>query len=262
MIIDTHSHINVDKMADILPEILANLESGMVGRVICPSFSFESSISSLGLSASNDKVFCALGVHPDNCQEYNPAVTQFLRKNATHEKVVAIGEIGLDYHASSQNRSTQFEVLDQQIDVANEFDLPVIFHIRDAFDDFFEWLGSNRNRFKSGVVHCFEGDADIAKKVLDFDLMISITGLVTFKPRADIRRAVEVVPLERLMVETDAPYLAPEPFRGRMNRPEYVEYVAKKIAEIKGVSLETVASVTTENAYKFFDKMRIFDEKR
>ncbi len=262
MIVDTHSHINVDKMADILPEILANLEDGTVGRVICPSFSFESSISSLGLASSNDRVFCALGVHPDNCQEYNTSVTEFLRKNAAHPKVVAVGEIGLDYHTSRLNRDTQFAVLDQQIEIAGEFDLPVIFHIRDAFDDFFEWLESNRQRFGRGVVHCFEGDAEVAQKVLDFGLMISITGLVTFKPRADIRRAVESVPLERLMVETDAPYLAPEPFRGRMNRPEYVEYVAKKIAEIKGMSLETVAEVTTANAYEFFDKMRIFDEKR
>ena len=261
MLIDTHSHINSEKMTEILPEIITNLDTQVVGRVICPSYSFESSISALGLANSQSKVFCALGVHPDNCLEYSADVARFLRDNANSAKVVAIGEIGLDYHTTRRTKETQFAVLNKQIDIANEFNLPVIFHIRDAFDDFFEWLSVNRQRFGKGVVHCFEGNSEIAKKILDFDLMISITGLVTFKPRLDIREAVSAIPLECLMVETDAPYLAPEPFRGRLNRPEYTEYVARKIAEIKGVSFEAVAEVTTQNAYKFFDKMRVFDEK-
>ncbi len=262
MLIDTHSHINSEKLADILPEILENLNSQVVRRVVCPSYSFESSVSSLGLANSNPKVFSALGIHPDNCLEFNADFEKFLRENASKEKVVAIGEIGLDYHTTEGNKQKQFEVLNKQIDIASEFNLPVIFHIRDAFDDFFDWLESNRHRFGRGVVHCFEGDSKVASKVLGYDLMISITGLVTFKPRSDIREAVGVIPLNRLMVETDAPYLAPEPFRGRINRPEYTEFVARKIAEIKGVDLETVAQITTQNAYEFFDKMRIFDEKQ
>lgn len=262
MLIDTHSHINADELADDLPEILCDLYSGEVGRVICPSFSFESSITSLGLATGNQRVFCALGVHPDNCLECTPQFFQFLRKNLANPKVVAVGEIGLDYHTTRENRAAQFDALNRQIDIAAEFDLPVIFHIRDAFDDFFEWLETNRSRFGRGVVHCFEGDAEVAKKVLGFDLMISITGLVTFPPRADIRAAVASVPLEKIMVETDAPYLAPVPHRGERNRPEYVELVARKIAEIKGVSLQTVSTVTTQNAYQFFEKMRVFDEKR
>lgn len=261
MLIDTHSHINVEKMADVLPEILQSLDSKVVNRVICPSCSFEGCISSLELANNQPKVFCALGIHPDNCLEYNANVDKFIRDNANSHKVVAIGEIGLDYHTTQDTRESQFAVLNKQIDIANEYNLPVIFHIRDAFDDFFEWLETNRHRFPKGVVHCFEGDSAIAKRVLDFDLMISITGLVTFKPRADIRDAVKDIPLDKIMVETDAPYLAPEPYRGKINRPEYVELVARKIAEIKGISLETVAEVTTQNAYKFFDKMRIFDER-
>jgi len=262
MLIDTHSHINDEKMADILPEILQNLNTETVGRVICPSFSFESSISSLGLANSQSRVFCAIGVHPDNCLEYNQNVAKFLRENANNPKVVAIGEIGLDYHTNRDTKRTQFDALNKQIAIASEFNLPVIFHVRDAFDDFFEWLAQNRDKFDRGVVHCFEGDSEVAKKVLDFDLMLSITGLVTFKPRQDIRSAVKVIPLEKLMVETDAPYLAPEPYRGKINRPEYTELVARKIAELKGVSFETVAEITTQNAYKFFDKMRIFDENK
>ncbi len=261
MLIDTHSHINSEKLADVLPEILENLNSQVVGRVICPSYSFESSVTALGLANSTEKVFCALGIHPDNCLEYSVDFERFLRENANREKVVAIGEIGLDYHTTTGNKQKQFDALNKQIEIASEFNLPVIFHIRDAFDDFFDWLKDNRSKFGQGVVHCFEGDSEIARKVLDFNLLISITGLVTFKPRADIREAVGVIPLERLMVETDAPYLAPEPFRGKVNRPEFTEFVARKIAEIKGVDFETVAEITTQNAYKFFDKMRAFDEK-
>lgn len=260
MLIDTHSHINVDALADMLPEILYNLETGPVERVICPSYSLESSITALGLAQSQERVFAALGVHPDNCLEYNADCENFISKNATHPKVVAIGEIGLDYHTPGYDKDKQFLVLNRQIDIAGRLGLPVIFHIRDAFSDFIEWLADNRARFGKGVVHCFEGDSVVAQKLLDYDLMLSFTGLVTFKPRADIREAVGVVPLERIMVETDAPYLAPEPYRGQKNRPEHTEIIAHKIAEIKGVSVDTVADITTRNAYNFFDKMRLFDE--
>lgn len=261
MLIDTHSHINVDKMSDILPEIIANLDTGAVNRVICPSFSLESSVTALGLAESQPKVFCALGVHPENCLEYNADCEAFLVRNAGQDKVVAIGEIGLDYHYGIDNIEAQFVALNKQIDIARRFDLPVIFHIRDAFDDFFDWLEDNRHRFGRGVVHCFEGDRATAERLLSFDLMLSFTGLVTFKPRADIREAVAIVPMDKFMVETDAPYLAPEPYRGQINRPEYTELVARKIAEIKGVSLAEVAAASTQNAYKFFDKMREFDER-
>ncbi len=256
MLIDTHSHINVERMADILPEILQNLETGVVQKVICPSFSLESSITALGLARSQPKVFCAIGIHPENCIEYNAMCDAFLRKNAGDTKVVAIGEIGLDYHYGMDNRAEQFAVLNKQIDIASEYNLPVIFHVRDAFDDFLDWLKDNRHRFKSGVVHCFDGDKDTALRVLDHDLMISVTGLITFKPRADLREAVMAIPMDRLMVETDAPYLAPEPYRGKINRPEYTELVAEKVAELKGLSLSQVAEATTQNAYKFFDKMK------
>ena len=262
MLIDTHAHINVEKMADILPEILQNLDKGPVERVVCPSFSLESSITSLGLAESEQNVFCALGVHPENCLEYDADCESFLVKNAEKDKVVAIGEIGLDYHYGTQNKKVQFEVLNKQIDIANRYNLPVIFHIRDAFPDFFTWLEQNRGRFGKGVVHCFDGDEVIAKKLVEWGLFVSFTGLATFKPREDIRRAIEAVPLDRIMVETDAPYLAPEPHRGQINRPEYTYFVAQKIAQIKGLTFDEVAETTTKNAYEFFDKMRDFDERK
>lgn len=262
MLIDTHSHINSEKLKDELPSILDNLNTGVVGRVICPSYSLDSSQSSLKLALSNDKVFCALGIHPENASEWNDEVKFFIKENCINSKNVAIGEIGLDYHYNTDNKEMQFKCLNEQIEIASKYDLPVIFHVRDAFEDFFEWLKTNRQKFKKGVVHCFEGNAEIAQKILDYDLNISFTGLITFKPRQDIREAVAVVPIQKIMVETDAPYLAPEPFRGKINRPEYTEFVARKIAEIKNIEFEEVENITTQNAYNFFDKMREFDDRK
>ena len=261
MLIDTHSHINHEKLVNELPEILQNLKTGKVKRVICPSFSYSSSITSLEM-AKNENVFCALGIHPEMANEYDTKMEQLLIENANNLKVVAIGEIGLDYHYGQENKDLQFQVLLRQMELAKEFDLPIIFHIRDAFDDFFEFFEKHKDLCKKGVIHCFEGDIEVAKKALSLGLMISFTGLITFKHRENVREAVKYIPLEKIMVETDAPYLTPEPFRHKVNRPEYVELVAQKIAEIKGESVEKVEEITTQNAYDFFDKMRKFDESK
>ena len=164
-----------------------------------------------------------------------------------------IGEIGLDYHYGTQNKKVQFEVLNKQIDIANRYNLPVIFHIRDAFPDFFTWLEQNRGRFGKGVVHCFDGDEVIAKKLVEWGLFVSFTGLATFKPREDIRRAIEAVPLDRIMVETDAPYLAPTPFRGKLNSPVYLKYIAQEIAKLRNTDIEEIKEKTTNNAKRIFN---------
>ena len=255
MLIDTHSHINHERLADMLDEIITNLETGRVGGVICPSYSLDSSITSLAVASRSPRVFCALGIHPENCAEWNEQVKQFLLKNLDKPKVVAVGEIGLDYHYGNEQADLQKKVLVEQLHIAKQFDLPVIFHVRDAWEDFFAVVSEHRDLIKRGVVHCFEGDSEIAQKVLGLGLYISITGLVTFKPRTVLRTAVAKIPINRLMVETDAPYLAPEPHRGEINRPEYTALVADKIAEIKGLSKQQVDEITTNNAYAFFDKM-------
>lgn len=259
MLIDAHSHINDEKLAPVLDEIVKNCKNGKVNRIICPSFSLDSSKTSL-VVAENQNIFCALGVHPENASEYNIETEKWLEANLANAKVVAVGEIGLDYHYGTDNKQKQFEVLLRQMELAHKFDLPIIFHIRDSFEDFFNFYANHKDLCKAGVIHCFEGDTEIAQRALDLGLMISITGLVTFKHREALREAVKFIPLDRLMVETDAPYLAPEPHRGEINRPELVEFVAQKIAEVKGISPAEVEKVTTENAYRFFEKMRIFDE--
>ncbi|MBQ7977583.1 MAG: TatD family hydrolase [Clostridia bacterium] len=256
MLIDTHSHINHEKLAEKLDEILEGLKTDRVGAVVCPSFSYESSKTSLEV-AKNSRVWCALGVHPECATEYDDETEKFLLSSLNNERVVAVGEIGLDYHYGTEHKDRQKEVLIEQMKLANQFDLPVIFHVRDAWDDFFEIYEQNRHLVKRGVIHCFEGDSEIAKRALDLGLWISLTGLVTFKQRNELREAVKLIPLDRFMVETDAPYLTPEPFRREINEPKFTALVADKIAELKGLSAEEIDEITTTNTLKFFDKMRL-----
>ena len=260
MLIDTHSHINDEKLKDFLPEIIENLQDKDIQRVICPSCSLDECKSALLLAKQNKRVFCAFGVHPEYAEQLNNETLEFMCSNCKNEKVVAIGEIGLDYHYGRFDK-LQIEALNKQVDIAQEFKLPVIFHIRDAFDDFIPWLKQNRQRFTKGVVHCFDGGDEIIKKLLDFDLYFGFTGLATFKPRQDIRRALKEVPLDRILIETDAPYLAPDGMRGTINRPENCVHIAKRVASELGIEYETLCDLTTQNAYRLFDKMRIFDEK-
>ncbi len=254
MLIDTHSHINHEKLADSLPEILQKLETDRVGAVICPSYDLKSSKSSL-IVAKHPRVACALGIHPENCAEYNAEVEKFLLSNLGDKNVVAVGEIGLDYHYGVDKKELQRKVLVRQIELAHKFDLPIIFHVRDAWDDFFKVIEQNKTLIKRGVVHCFEGDSEIAEKLLDLGLYISVTGLVTFKHREALREAVKIIPLDKIMCETDAPYLTPEPFRSKVNKPEYTALVADKIAEIKGENSASIDEITTKNAFVFFDKL-------
>ena len=260
MLIDTHSHIYDEKMKEILPDIISNLETKEVQRVICPSCALQECKSALKLAQENDKVFCAFGVHPEYADNFDDTTYEWISKNCTDKKVVAIGEIGLDYHYGKFDKIQKY-ALDRQVEIAHNFDLPVIFHIRDAFDDFLKWLKENRTKFKKGVVHCFEGNKEIAKKLMEFDLYFGFTGLATFKPREDIREAVREIPLDRILIETDAPYLAPEGLRGTLNRPENCVLISQRIAQEKGIDYEMLAKQTTKNAYNLFDKMRIFDEE-
>ena len=255
MLIDTHSHINHEKLSNTLDEIIDNLKTGRVGGVICPSYSLDSSITSLAVASRSSRVYCALGIHPENYAEWNEQAKQFLLENLDKPKVVAVGEIGLDYHYGNEQADLQKKVLVEQLHIAKQFDLPVIFHVRDAWEDFFAVVSEYLDLIKRGVVHCFEGNSAIAQKALALGLYISVTGLITFKPRAALRAAVAEIPIQKIMVETDAPYLTPEPHRGEINRPEYTALVADKVAEIKGMTSQQVDEITTNNAYTFFDKM-------
>ena len=252
MLIDTHSHINDEKLADSLEEILKNLSTGRVGGVICPSYSLDSSKTSL-IVAQNDRVWAALGVHPENCTQYDATTKRWLDKALSNPKVVAVGEIGIDYHYGKENVAKQKQVLLSQVELAHKHDLPVIFHMRDAWEDCLLFLKNHKDIIKRGVVHCFDGDANVAQKIVDLGYYISVTGLITYPKNAKVREAVKIIPHERLMVETDAPYLAPQKYRGKINRPEYVAEVADMVASIWGIGSEEVDRITTQNAKRFFE---------
>lgn len=259
-LIDTHSHLNLGQYSEDYPAILTDAFENKTA-LIMPGCDLESSKKSIEIaSAYPDKpVWSAVGQHPTDTAEHWDE--HAYRELAQSPKVVAIGEIGLDYFhvpADAAERAAvivaQKEVLNMQLDLAHEISKPVIIHCRDAHDDLTDillhhfgiWTG-DRER---GVIHCFTGTLNDAKSYVDLGFLISFTGIITFTDQYD--EIIQTIPLEKIMIETDSPFLTPAPHRGKRNHPRYVEYVAKKIAEIKGISDEQVADATCANAERLF----------
>lgn len=253
--IDTHAHINHDLLKDSLDEISKDLDK--FKAIICPSYDAKTCKTTLEFSKKYEKVFGALAIHPSETKDWNDEIKKFIEKNLENKKIVAIGEYGLDYHFEPYDKKVQEKVFLEQLDIAKQTKMPSIFHVRDAFDDFLSILKENLNGFCGGVVHCFDSDLKNAKEILDLDLMISFTGLITFKKRDELREVVKFVPLDRIMLETDSPFLSPEPFRGRVCVPSYVEKVYEMVAIIKNVDMKVLKEKMRENAQKFFKKLVI-----
>ena len=251
MLIDTNSHINDEKLVDTLDDILNNLSAGRVRGVICPSCSLSGCASSLKV-AQNGRVWAALGIHPENCAEFDKAAYDWLDNALSNDKVVAVGEIGLDYHYGTHDRDLQHKVLSLQLDLAIKHDLPVVFHMRDAWDDCLKILKEYRGKIKRGVIHCFDGNSDIARQIIDLGYYISVTGLITYPKNDSVRESIKIIPHDRLMVEPDAPYLAPQKYRGKTNRPEYVTEVADMVASLWELDSNTTDEILTQNAKKFY----------
>lgn len=249
MLIDTHAHINHELLKD-KPNVLEN-----VGVVICPSYNVETCHSSFEMSQNFDNVFSALAIHPSDEKTWNDDIKNFIKEKSQNKRVVALGEYGLDYHYLPFDRISQQNVMLNQLELAKQVGLPSIFHIRDAFSDFIPMLKENLSGFCGGVVHCFDEGKQVAKQVLDLGLMISFTGLITHKKKDELREALSYVPIDRIMLETDSPYLAPEPFRGQVCVPSYVQKVYEKVAEIKGIKQENLEEIIQENVKKFFKKL-------
>lgn len=200
-------------------------------------------------------VFCTIGIHPHDGVKYNDEVGEFLRKNASHPRVVAIGEIGLDYYYNQSPKEEQIYAFREQLKIAADTGLPVEIHTRDAEDDTIKILSEFKDQVK-GIIHCFTGTGSLAQSALDLGYNISISGVVTFKNADDLRNTVKnIVPLDRLHVETDAPFLAPVPMRGKSNTSAYVVHTAQVVADLKNVSLQTLSEQTKKNAEKLFFKL-------
>lgn len=255
MLFDTHTHINDEKYDNYEDVIQSFHAEGGKGCIVC-GCDFPTSKSSLEIAQKNKNIYATLGMHPHDSKNYNNEMEQFIINNASNPKVVAIGEIGLDYYYDLSERDVQKEVFVKQIKLANQVGLPIVFHIRDAMGDFLEVLQQNKQYFQNGgIVHSFSGSLQVAKYLIDFGFYLSFNGIITFKNANKVLEVIKNIPLDKILIETDCPYLTPEPFRGKINCPQYVELVAKKIAEIKGISIEEVLKITFENARRVFTKI-------
>lgn len=250
MFFDSHAHLDEDCFQPDFDEILANMRENGVTNLMNIGFDLASSERSIRLSEQYDWIYAAIGSHPDDAAQVDGARIEAYRKLAQNPQVKAIGEIGLDYHYEDPVREVQKEALRMQLSLARELDLPVVIHEREAHGDAMEILKDFPT--VCGVFHCFSGSVELARELVKRGWYIGLTGVVTFK---NARKAVEVaqsVPLERLVIETDCPYMAPVPYRGKRNDPSYVPLVAQKIAALRGLTAEEVGTATAENAKRLF----------
>ncbi len=250
-IFETHAHYDDAAFDEDRDLLLQNLKSKGVCNVITAGADLESSLKSTQLSQKYDYIYAAVGIHPENISEnlekdYLEKLENMISEN---KKVVAVGEIGLDYHFRTDNKESQKEVFINQIKLANRLGLPVLVHDRDAHGDTMEILKEFKPR---GIVHCFSGSLEMAREVVKIGMLLGVGGVVTFKNAKNIVEVVREMPLDDIVLETDAPYMAPAPFRGKRCDSSMIKYTAEKIAEIKNVSVAEVLDITKNNAKKLF----------
>lgn len=254
MLIDTHSHLNDSKYDDAkLNEIISNMTSNNLEKIISVSASIEDSKEVVDLVSKYKNVYGVLGIHPENIKEVNEDNLKLLEELAKNKKIVAIGEIGLDYHYEGYNRQQQIDGFLKQVKLASKLNLPIVIHLRDAYEDMLNLLKENKEYLKNGfVIHCFSGSLEICKELLKLGAMFSFTGNITFKNARKAIEVIEFLPLNKIMVETDCPYLSPEPVRGTINEPKNVNYVFNKISEIKNIDKLELDKIIRENVREFY----------
>lgn len=251
--IDTHSHIQKREYDNNDNVILDAFNSG-VKKIICVGYDIKSSIEAIDVANKYDFVYAIIGIHPSEVEKLNDDYLLKLKQLAKNKKVVAIGEIGLDYHFEPFNKEQQKKVFVEQIKLAHELELPICIHSRDATGDLLQILKENEQYLtNAGVLHCFGESFETFNIIKKYNFKISIGGVLTYKNAKNVQNAISKIPLEYIMLETDCPWLTPEPFRGKVkNEPKYVKYVAEKLAEIKNISVDEVVNITTNNAYDLF----------
>ncbi len=259
VLIDTHLHLDFDAFDADRDEVVARAVEAGVHQMITIGINVETSRRAVALAERYEAVYAAVGVHPNEAHTWTPEVDAELRALAAHPKVVAIGEIGLDYHWERVPPEHQHLVFRAQLRLAADVGLPVVIHDREAHDDVVrvvqEWVSEAGVGTRTGVFHCFSGDREMAGRVLDLGFYVGVDGPVTFKNARRLHALVAELPLDRLLVETDAPFLTPHPYRGRRNEPAHVRLVAQRVAELRGVSVEEVARATSHNARRLFFKL-------
>jgi TatD DNase family protein len=262
---DTHGHLDYPDYAADLPEVVARAKIAGITKTISIGTNLESSARAIALAEKFSEIFAAVGWHPTEAENAPDDLRPALRQLAKHPKVVAIGETGLDYHRlpGSQNgnanadanyKKRQAQIFQQQLEIAAEAGLNCVIHQRDSFDDTFAQLKSFAGKVR-GVFHCFGENVERLEKILAIDSLVSFTGIVTFKNSQNVRDAVAAAPLGKFMLETDCPYLAPVPFRGKRCEPAHVKEISEAVAQIKNCSLEELSAATGKTAQEFFPKL-------
>jgi TatD DNase family protein len=248
MLIDTHAHLDMPEFDRDRNEVVKRAQEGGVEYIVTVGIDEASCRSAITLAEEFAFVYAIVGIHPHNAKDVDAASYDLLRSYARHAKVRALGEMGLDFFRNHSPREVQLSRFREQVALAREVHLPVVIHDRDAHRETLEILQEEKAAEVGGVIHCFSGDYAMASKCMDMGFYISIPGTVTFPKAQTLQEVVRCIPLERVLIETDCPFLAPVPFRGKRNEPAYVQYVARAIADIKKLSFEKVAEVTSQNA--------------
>ncbi len=252
MLFDTHVHLNDEQFNEDLQEVIERAKEVGISYMVVVGFNRPTIERAISLVKEYDFLYASIGWHPVDAIDMTDEDLAWIEEMAANPKVVALGEMGLDYHWDKSPHEVQKEVFRRQISLAKKLKLPIIIHNRDATEDVVQILREENAEEVGGIMHCFSGSAETAKECIEMNFHISLGGPVTFKNAKKPKRLAIEVPLDRLLIETDCPYLAPHPYRGKRNEPAYVKLVAEQVAELKEISFEEVAQKTTENAKKLF----------
>lgn len=255
--IDTHCHLNDEKLLPIADRIVGDFERDKIESAICVGYDMPSFRLAVALADKYEKLYCAVGVHPHDADAANSEAYAELKALADNQKCVAIGEIGLDYYYDLSEREVQRKAFSEQIELADQAGLPVVLHVRDAYDDARKILFDMKKYLNHGLLlHCYSGSSEYVKVFDKLDAYYSFGGAITFKNARHNIESLAAVPLERLVLETDCPYMTPVPYRGKLNEPKYVALVLDKAAEVLSVDKDELEKITTENAKRLFYRMK------
>ena len=246
MFIDSHAHIQLSQFNRDRDAVLKRASEAAVSNILVIGFDMETSLGAVALAEAHPHIYATVGMHPHDAKDLTSDILKTFREFAEHPKVIALGEMGLDYYRNLSPRPVQKKAFEQQLDLAEELQMPIVIHNRDAYMDILPILEARQGRIR-GVLHCFTGDVELMQRSLAIGFYIGIGGIVTYPNAKDVQAVAREVPEDRLLIETDCPWLAPQFRRGKRNEPAYVRAVVEKIAELRGTSVERVGELTTQN---------------
>ena len=256
MLFDTHAHLHDPWIGDDLPDVIDRATEAGVGRIVTIGCSLEDSRNALNVAEQYEHVWATLGVHPHDAKDWTTEIESEFRTMAQHKKVVAIGEIGLDFYRNLSPHDDQYRAFEAQLALADDLNLPVVIHSRDAHEECYgvllEWANRRTREFPVGVIHCFSGDAELAQRYVELGFLISFAGPVTYPKNNALREAAATLPLEAIVIETDCPYLSPQPHRGKRNEPANIRHTAEQIAEVRSEPLDMLSNRLALSATSLF----------